>query len=239
MKKLFIIGIMAILPSLFISSCKKDEPEPEVPTYRQPSIATRTQIVEIPAGLQNSQDPNAQMGAAWMGIANGLAAFGSSFAVPTDAQIQNTKSTATVYYWTYGGYSYWMTYSETADKYVWKYDYEWPGYPRFTFIEANELKNGTAGQWMVYNPEGAHEVLWKYDWTLNAANDYAATILFYGQQEYENIKFDVLARGNNSGYFKLFEGAQLLVEIIWNANGSGTWWIYGYGEENYTGSWTN
>jgi len=237
MKKISLILFLFTLPVFVFISCKKEE-EPEVLEYRQPTVASRTEVVTIPQGLQNSEDPGAQMGVAYMGLANGLAAMATSFNVPADVEPENTKSSASVYHWTYGGYSYWMTFSATSTHYNWKYEYEFPGMSRFTFIEANELKTGLQGNWMIYDPEATHSILWKYDWTLNSVQDFAANIFLYGYNGADSINFDILGRVNNSGYLKLYEGSLKIAEIIWNSDGSGSWWIYSEDGNHYSGSWS-
>jgi hypothetical protein len=237
MNKFKLFYLLLAAPLLLNVSCSKDEPEPEPEvTYKKPVASTRTTLIETPAGLQNSTDPNAAMATAWMGIANGLAAYGSSFTIPENAQTGGDKSDGTVYFWTYGGYSYWMTFTEFADKYVWKYEYAFPNTTRFTFIEAEELKTGKEGSWAIYSPEGTHPVLWDYDWTINASNDFSAEMMWYGDDDSESIKFLVLDKADNSGYFKMFEGAVQIVQVSWNANGSGSWWVKD-GSTTISGSW--
>jgi hypothetical protein len=234
MKKSFVFQLLIAVALLASTSCSKEE-EPQS-TYKKPTIADRGNVVEIPTALQNSSDPNAQMAATWMGMANGISQFASSFTIPENAQTGNAKSSGNVYFWTYGGYSYWMTFSELADKYVWKYEYAFPGTSRFTFIEAQELKTGMQGSWAIYDPEGTHETIWDYNWNINSTNDFYSEMMWYGYSNNDDIKFEVMDRANNSGYFKMYIGAVKHVEVIWNTNGSGTWW-YSFDGETAQGSW--
>ncbi len=236
MKRFKLFYLLLAAPLVFNVSCSKDEPEPEN-TYVKPVASSRTSLVDVPTGLQNSQDPNAAMASAWMGIANGLASYGSNFTVPENAQTGTDKSSSAVYFWTYGGISYWMTFDDLLTKYTWKYEYEYPGVSRFTFIEAEELKTGTQGSWAIYDPEeGNHPVLWDYDWTINASNDFSAEMMWYGDDDTDSIKFLVLDKADNSGYFKMYEGEVKIVEVLWSANGSGSWW-YSNGSVTYSGTW--
>ncbi len=108
MKKFRLIYLLLAAPLFLNVSCGKDE-EPE-PTYTKPVASERNIVVEVPAGLQNSTDPNAGMAITWMEVANGLAAFNSMYTIPSNAQTGTDKSSSTVYYWSGGGSSYWMTY---------------------------------------------------------------------------------------------------------------------------------
>lgn len=231
--KLFYLLLAASL-ILNVSCSKDEEPEPEK-TYFEPVASSRAKVVDVPAGLQNSADPNAAYASSWIQTANGLAAFNSYFTIPENAQTGGDKSDGTVYFWTYGGYSYWMTFTELADKYVWKYEYAFPNTTRFTFIEAEELKTGKKGSWAIYNPDGTHEALWDYNWTINSANDFSAIMMWYGDESTGNIKFEVLDKADHSGYFKGYISDDKFVDIIWNANGTGSWW-YSFGE-TYQGTW--
>jgi hypothetical protein len=236
-KSFFLVLAVSVLAFV---SCSKDEDKPAGPTYKQPAIASRTEIVAIPDGLQAQADGgdfNASMAVLYMGLANAFGSFTADFTVPEGAEKQNLKNGSSVYYWTYGGYSYWMTYTETALKNTWKYDYQFPEVPRFTFISAEETTNGKSGNWAINNPEaGSHEALWDYVWTLNGDNDFNADLTLYDVEE-GNTVFKVLARVNNSGSFQLFDAGVKTVEVIWNTNGSGSWWIFD-GTDTYTGTWT-
>jgi hypothetical protein len=230
MKKTFIFQLLIAVALLASTSCSKEE-EPQS-TYKKPTIADRVNVVEIPTALENSSDPNAQMAADWMGMANGISQFASSFTIPENAQTGNAKSSGTVYFWNYGAYSYWMTFSELADKYVWKYEYAFPGTSRFTLIEAEEYKTGKQGGWKIYDEGINHEIIWEYDWNISSSNDFSAEMMMSG---YQTIKFIVNDNANHSGNFKAYISDVKFVDIIWNANGSGTWW-YSFDGETFQGT---
>jgi hypothetical protein len=234
--RIVLFGLLMI--ALFQVSCKKDE-EKSNPVYRQPSAASRTEVVSIPAGLEtkaNAGDLGATLAVTYMGLANAISSFGTSFTVPSGAKIQNKKSSSTVYYWSYGGYSYWMTYAELLDKYSWKYEWEFPGQSRFTYISAEEGKTGKNGSWTIFDPDLPTSYVWTYDWSINASNAFIASLEWNDGAE-SHSSFDVIANANNSGSFKFYDASVLSAEILWNADGSGTYWIAGDGN-GMEGSWT-
>jgi len=236
MKKSSLILAAVFIAVLFQTSCKKEE-EP-TPTYKEPTIASRTEIVSIPEGLEAkaSTDPNAAVAVIYMGLANAISSFGSSFTVPEDAEWEKKKSGSRIYYWSYYGYSYWMTYSELTDRYTWTYDWEFPGAERFTYISAEEAKTGKNGSWTIFDPEAPSQYVWTYDWSINSSNAFIASLEWMDNDE--ESSFDVVSNANNSGSFKYFIGSVLNADILWNADGSGTYWIAGDGPAGISGSWT-
>lgn len=233
--------MLLLIPALIQVSCKKDDdtPETETPTYKQPTAASRSEVVVIPEGLDaraEEGDFGALMAVTYMGLANGISQFANSFTVPEDALVDGKKGGSTIYHWSYGGYSYWMTYEELATKYTWTYDWEFPGQPRFTYISAEEAKDGKSGNWKVFDFETTSDYVWTYNWTLDASETFAATLLWNDSGEVGS--FNVISRKDNSGSFTYKIGSVLHAEVIWNANGSGTYWIYGDGSDDLSGSWT-
>ncbi len=206
--------------------------------YRQPSAASRTEIVLIPEGLEAKaeSDMGAMLAVTYMSLANGISQFGTSFALPEDALVDGKKGGSTVYHWSYGGYSYWMTYEEQATKYTWTYDWEFPNQPRFTYISAEEAKDGKSGNWKIFDFETTSDYVWTYNWSIDASETFAATLLWNDSGEVGS--FNVISRKDNSGSFTYKIGSVLHAEVIWNANGSGTYWIYGDGGDDLSGSWT-
>jgi hypothetical protein len=241
MKKARLFLLVLLIPALLQVSCKKDEdPEPTGPTYKAPAASEMGEIVTIPTGLQakanEGTDNGAMIAVSYMGMANALSGFAGSFAIPDDAQIQGKKDGSTVYFWSYGGYSYWMTYSELSDKYTWRYEYEFPEYPRFTFILAEETKDGKSGNWSIYDPdETTHNEIWTYDWSISESNTFTANMMMYDDNE-GSFSFNVVSNVNKSGSFKVYDSTVLTAEILWNADGSGTYWISG--DPAISGSWT-
>jgi hypothetical protein len=239
MKKARIFLLVLLVPVLLQVSCKKDDP-PAPPPYKAPTSASMGDVVTIPAGLEAKAAVDGEYGASfavtYMELANALSGYSSLFTVPDNAQIQSKKSGSTVYYWSYGGFSYWMTYAVLADKYTWKYEYEFPDHPRFTYISAEEAKSGKNGNWAIYNMDFPTQDLWSYDWSINSSNSFIASLVMYDGSSSQS-SFDVVANADHSGSFKYYITAALYADILWNADGSGTYTFYG-DMSSYSGSWT-
>ncbi len=196
--------------------------------------------LEIPAGLQaqaNKDSINAILAVSYLSLANSLGSYAADFTLP-GGQETTTTSNGAVYFWTYSDYSYWMTYSVLSDKYSWTYEWQTPDLARFTYISAEEARNGASGNWKIYDAENAaHAVVWDYSWTLTGSV-YNSTMNFY-QERGATAKFVVVDNGNKSGNFKYFEGTSKKADITWNTNGSGTYWFSENGTDaTGSGSWT-
>ncbi len=236
MKIIRLLMIFASAGILLAACSKKETPAPSV-TYKSPS-STHAAIT-IPAGLQaqaGKDSINAILAVSYMSLANGLGSYAADFALP-GGQATTTTSNGAVYFWTYSGYSYWMTYSVLSDKYTWTYDWQTPDLARFTYISAEEAKNGASGNWKIYDPNiAAHAVVWDYSWTLTGSV-YNSTMNLY-QAGAATTQFVVVDNGNNSGNFKYFEGTVKKADITWNADGTGTYWFANDSGNPIIGSWT-
>ena len=243
MRKLRLLLMVILVPAFFLVSCKKDDDKPEGVEYKQPSAASRGEVVTIPEGLQARAELGTDFGAtiavSYMSLANAISSFSSSFAIPGNAVEESKKGSTKVYHWSGGGYSYWMTYEELADKYTWTYDWEIPGTPRFTYIAAEEQKDAKKGKWTIYNPESTSDFIWEYNWMINASNTFIASLIWDEDEgDEERSSFDVVSNADKSGSFKYFDASVLRADIEWNADGSGTYWIGGDGGGDISGSWT-
>ena len=116
-----------------------------------------------------------------------------------------------------------MTYSVLSDKYTWTWDWKTAQLSRFTYISAEELKNGSEGNWKIYNDNDTNALAADYTWTLTGSV-YNATINFCtnGAAISQNVIVD---NGNNSGSFQVFEDAVKKVQIIWNTDCTGSYWF--------------
>ncbi len=225
--------------SFLCTSCKKDDPKPPAIAYQQPSFGNRTDVIEVPAGLNtlaDNGDYNAYAAMSYLNLANAISSFSTSFSVPDDAQKQSANSNSLTYYWSYYGYSYWITYKKESDKYTWKWEYEFPEVSRFTYVTAEQSLDGKSGSWSIYDPENTNNLVWTYTWSLATNGDYTASLVWHDSST-ESESFDVSDNADGSGTFTYNLNGVKQAEIIWNADGSGTYWMLGY-DGNVTGSWT-
>lgn len=239
MKRIRIITLLLVLPVFFTVSCKKDSDSTQGPVYKEPTGANTAKVVDVPAGLNtkaNAGDIGASISVSYMGLANAVAGFSSSFMLPSNKEMQETTSNSSVYFWSYQGYSYWMTFKELSDKYTWTYDYKLPTAARFTYISAEEGKDGKSGKWTIYNPEAVSVAMWTYTWSINASNTFTANMVM-NETGRASSTFDIISNSNKSGSFIYKIGTVKQAEITWTANGStGTFWVKGDATP-ITGTW--
>ena len=220
------------LAVFILASCSKKDTTPAI-TYRTPT-STHAQIA-IPAGLQaqaNKDSIYAIMAVAEISVANIMGTYAADFVLGSGENTTATSNGA-VYSWTYGDLGYWMTYSVLSDKYTWTWDWKTAQIPRFTYLSAEELKNGSGGNWKIYDETGTNTVAADYTWTLTGSV-YNATMNFYSASS-ATTKYVIVDNGNNSGSFQVFEGADKKVQITWNTDGTGNYW---FSDNGYTGTWT-
>src|SRR5690606_38441891 len=139
-----------------IASCSKDDPAPNIENAALSFNADRP-ILEVPQGLLNSEDPNAQMAAAWVMMANGMSSSLSLFDYPVGAERStdlitplNGRTSAdegVVYRWSdpeYGSVAYQIR--DGGDKYIFELFYKGvddAGWYRYLY--AQEQKDRSAG----------------------------------------------------------------------------------------------
>jgi hypothetical protein len=217
-----------------VSGCKKDDETPSN-SYQAPSLATNIKVVEVPSKLSSSSDAHAQIAAGYMNMANAFSAYTAYFTVPSNAVQSKTKSSGTVYSWSYGGVTVKLTYNDDG------INRNWAWYLNdIKYLDCQESILGKSGSFNVYDIEhptiGAVLV---YNWSQTATN-VTATMKMIGSDSYF-FKI-VSALDGKSGTFDMYEGTSEaglhFVNVTWLANGSGSWWMI-YGEANYSGSWTN
>lgn len=240
MKKYTVYFVLLTALMVSYTSCSKDEDDDgtDAPEYVEPSIIDRSVVIEAPAGLTslaNSGDIYATLALSYFNLANSIGNYASSFVVPTDVDPQLTNNGNALYSWSHAGYSYWMTFSEDNGKYSWKYEYEMPGYPRFTYIEAEESKDGKSGSWTIYDPDSPSEDVWMYNWSMDSNDNFSATLTF-NEDDAETSVFTVSSNVDESGSFVYTVNGTDEVEIHWNADGSGNYWFNNDGEE-VTNTW--
>ncbi|MFP4059605.1 MAG: hypothetical protein ACOC2F_05925 [Bacteroidota bacterium] len=232
--------LVLLLSSIFVFvSCSKDD-EPELPAYVEPSIAGEQVIVETPAHLvtkANEGDFNASIAVMYIEWANSLSQFGSSFYLPDDTEVKNAGNGKAVYSWTYpGGYGYWMTFSDEGGKYTWTYEWEIPEQDRFTYIYAEENKDGKSGSWTIYDPSSPVQEVWVYNWIIDSNDNFSATLTWDESVDSYGV-FEVESNADGSGSFTYTVDGTDQVEIIWNADGSGNYQL-NYDEDVINYSWT-
>jgi hypothetical protein len=240
MKKTKLTIFLLALPALFFVSCNKENDMDDEQEYLLPVSAGRTEIVEVPNGLlelAEAQDLNAITAISYMQLVNTLSGLSSSFIIPPDAKLQSKKSNSRVYQWSMQGYSYWMTYTALPDKNTWKYEYQFPEVPRFTYIYAEESKSGKEGFWNINSPNDPALKIWNFQWSTNALSSFQASVKLNDTGTSNDGHFEAVTHIDKSGSFVYTIGNQVQAEVLWTANGSsGTYKVWN-GVENQVGFW--
>jgi len=222
--------IAAIAISLFTVSCSKDDSTTNESTYKKPTIAENAPVIEAPTGLQNSDNVYANIAVSYISMANSLSQYAAYFDVPSTATHDSRKSTEgnDTWYWSYQGYSYWMKYWDDATRYYWQYDFETPEISRFTYMKADQLKDGAGGSLEIYSP-GLDGSIFTYNWILTSGT-YHITI------DAQDSQITIVLNSDNSGTLDVVSGEDTL-HIQWNADGSGS--ASGVsGGQTYSFSWS-
>jgi hypothetical protein len=226
------LGIL-LVAAFALSGCKKDSDDSSNEEYQAPSFASKYQVVEVPAKLSASDDSNAQIAASYMAMANAFSGYSAYFTVPENAVQSKTKSSGTIYTWSYDGTTVKLVYSDDET-----YRY-WAWYINdVKFMDCKEAIGGKSGSFNIYDIErgGVAVIVYNWDQTATIAH---ATMKLVGEESYF---FEISTSLNGeSGQFDVYQGASAsgshIANVTWLSNGSGSWWLIGDGTK-YSGSWT-
>lgn len=249
--KLLLLVVAALA---FACSSDDDKPGLEKQTL---SFAANQEVITAPAGLQASEDEQAQTALYWIQNANSMSQFLSYMQVPAGAAKSNDRITASngrvnasgdvvVYIWSDpngdGDVAYQI--SETSDSYVFEVflriaDVQ----PDWTlFFHAEEKKDRSSGFMNVYDAIMSDDptvILFAYNWTRSGD---LFTLIFSAPDEDPEFNYSVtlvINEKTKAGSVTYKTDNVKDFEMTWDAAGNGTW-IY-YDEEggiDQEGSWT-
>ena len=225
---LSLIALMAIA----VACSKDDDPEPlENATL---SFSQNSAILQVPQGLLNSDDPKAMEAASWVTMANALSA--NVIAPPAGAQRttdlitpvngRTSATTGVVYTWEdpqNGSVAYQI--KDEDSKYVFELFYKGPddsGWYRYFYAE--EFKDRSAGYMVIYDAWGFMDEsrgaqMMRWDWTRKGD-------LFTLKMIDNDFGFNLTVEVNTktkAGSVVYFEGGIKQSEVVWDAQGKGTW----------------
>lgn len=225
--------------SLFFSLCllafacsKDEEVQPKQEEIVDPfEFNAQNPPIEIPAGLQNSSAPEAQMINSFIASANGITAYGGYFNIPENAEVSTTPITAAngrsamledvkVYTYTYsgGGETVTLAYqlTETADYLKFEIFLEENGGGYYKFLEGQESKaDARDGYLSWYAAEWGTDPVYTYTWQDNA--DGSFSMRFEGLDYL--LTFEIAADG--SGDISQYFDGNISAKYTWDAAGTG------------------
>jgi hypothetical protein len=205
--------VSAILLLLIVGCSKKDDDKNEPPEVAKLAIQEKLDEIEVPANLANSTSLYAVQVNLYVALIKGIASYFYYFD-PVDGATYEDGN----YYWTYGGQSIWMDYSETSDAYVYKMDVDL-GAGRVNYITSEEKKDGSGGFLHIYDYTDAvdGDFVFEYAWDIDSDGNVKVTF----KDSEENDVLELYGSPDDSGYVKSYTGGLLDFELVWNSDGTG------------------
>ncbi len=237
----FLVLFTTIFSLVLVSGCKKDDdndPNDNLPEYH-------VKTVQIPEAMAQSSDPGAQTASAYIGMLNGMAGYGGMMVPPSKSTIvPSLKNGETeIYTWEINEgnthCTFTLKFTETATLLSWEMiingTMDGQYFDNFTYIRAEEAKDGSSSTITIYNPETLG-VLMYMSWHEQANG----TIEFTFEIPQETILTMVVnTDGSGSMELKDWENGhyELVFRVTWDASGHGEWWEYDNGVLSDQGSW--
>lgn len=231
MKKLYLFFLVVVVFSL--NSCEKDDAETQEAAKMK--LIERLEELDVPEVMRNSSNENALKAVDCVDEIKGIADYFTWFDMPDDAIVEKSAmvSGGDTYYWSYGGYSIWETFTETSSEYQWQIDVDF-GTGRVKYISSEEKVDGSEGFMTIYDMTEAANSVYTYEWTFDSDDN--ATVTWAGFSD--SFKYEIKSNTDLSGSSKWWMGGILFEDFAWNSDGSGSYSYYGFdGSEYLSGSW--
>jgi hypothetical protein len=243
--------LIALMAVSFSCSDDDKEPQPNIEDAAL-SLAESSEVLEVPEALLTSDDPNAQLAASWIEMANGLSANLAMFTPPANAARSTdlitpvngrvASNSGVVYTWSdpsYGSVAYQIT--DASDKYTFELFYKGlddTGYYRYLYAE--EMKDRSEGYIALYDAWGTETdtrdaELMRWEWSRAKENfTFKMTV---GEND---LSFTVTVNTKTkAGSVVYNESSVKMYEMNWNADGSGAWKYFDEtGAVTEEGTWT-
>lgn len=236
--------------SLVVSGCSDDDDDdgPTGPAGNNPPAFEVGATIELPSGLQESSDPQAQMAYGFVSQLNDLVNYVAVFTPPQGAKAAD-DGPPWVYTWTYseGGDSatVTLTIDESGGYYTW--ELRWDGtvegevFDDVLVYAARQAVDGSSGDFYLYDlVEGTGQVVAEWHWSVDAAQTVSFEMISWDGSDSVRITAEVMADG--SGSLDLYEGsASAWVQVWhfeWDALGAGSWAQYEDGSMVGSGTWS-
>lgn len=238
-----VILFFTLLFLIILSSCSKtDENNPVAPKNNEPAKLELKEIT-VPSHLTQVQDQYAQMAAGYIQMINSLTNYAAFFTPPKGAKhITKANGIQDEWTWTENSLTVTLDYSEGESSISWKVIltglYEGFNVTNWTFMEAEQSKDGNSGHLTIYEPVTTNVAI-NWEWSKNASGN--ASFIYTDFKSSMKLQIDV--DKDNSGVLQILKGAEgqfvLEYKINWTATGSGEWWEYdATGNITNHGTWT-
>ena len=262
MKKFNINLLFLLALAIFFTSCSKDEdenPEPEVNLANVEFVRPGTTFdIVRPDKFYNSSSPKKNEVSTLASYGIIYSSLAGSFTIPPGTKPSNTpinaggnrvaQANVLVYEYDYGsGYRIAYQLTELADGYRWEYFIKTPEMPSYIkYVEGQQNKAGNEGSYKVYSAYAENDwdnsyAAFSGSWQWNAnESDYQYNFDYLDSEGVIRVRADGGFMGDGSGYTNWLDAENnTRSEVIWNADGSGSWKELKNNVITNQGSWTN
>ncbi len=234
----WLVWLMALMALTFASGCSDDDSNPTgTPSGNAPVFGGTSNNITVPAGMANSQDPNAQLAYAYVNMANGISAHGGWFNPPTRAiAVAGPPWEST---WTNGPLTVTLIVNETDTMYTWDVYLDGTSdevvFDNFHFYSAWSYIDGSCGGLSFFGYDSSAQIDW--DWCTESNGDFTMTMTFTDGSDV--VVIDLLVHPDGSGEVSYTVNGVMVSLVVWDAMGNGQWntWDSG-GTPTGSGTWT-
>ncbi len=239
----FLLLFTTIFSIILSTGCKKND-------TAEPGNAKEFQVqtITVPDAMSQSSNQGAQLAAGYIGMANGMAAFGAMMTPPKSAVAIHYKGSGEpeIHQWNVddgedNNYTVTLTITETTDLYKWEMKVdglvEGQQVDNFIFIKAEQYKDGHDNSITVFDPHNPLTISFVMNW--HKVND----IFYITFEEPQSIKVGFVIYADGSGsidakeWSEEHEDYEQTYTATWDASGHGEYWKYDNGEETDHGTW--
>ncbi len=204
--------------TLLFTGCNKEEVSPEV---NVPSVAKDSVLVCVPKSLRTSSDPTAGMIVQFFDGLNNIARYAGEMRPPQGASTFHSDiAGAVAYTWTDGSVTYWLVYHEENGKCYWQVDADF-GEGRAQYLTAEEDCEHKSGKIVLWNGDVA---VYSAEWQYLADNTLSFRI--QTMEGGSPLTVEGTLKPDGSGHAEVNMGGMKVMEVWWNADGSGHYKIY-------------
>jgi hypothetical protein len=236
-KTRWILWLLALMALTLTSACSNDDSPTGTTPSDAPEFTGSSNTITVPAGMANSDDPNAMMASAYIGMANAIGGHGAMFTPPTRAMA--TDGPPWEYSWTEGTLTITLIINETDTMYTWDVyidgTIDQEVYDDYLFYSAWSDIDGSCGGLTFYAYDSSGMMEW--EWCTDALGVFTMTMSF--SDGMNTVAIDLLVNADGSGEISYVFNGITVFEAIWDALGNGEWWTWDEGgTPTGSGTWS-
>jgi hypothetical protein len=243
-QRLVLFTILSTMLILFLGSCSKDDDNDDQNQNQQKAPQMEVNVVEVPQAMLESTDPGAQQAVMFINMSNAFVGWSSMMIPPQKSgAYKSLKDGPWVYTWDFSeganNYTITLTINETSTQLEWTMvingTIDGMTLVDFLYMEATELLDGSAGSFIMYDPE-EQGIGIMVSWSINSTDVYTCAF-----EIPNDIKIETTSNPDGSGSILVYEFYEteyfLSFQAEWTAAGTGQWWEYYMGELVDQGVW--